>query len=197
MPTTDSNAAALAAFHFTAVLGEQRRTLHSRRLMLALSFAIEEIAASIPDTVLIAAFQCLSLAGLQSRRYARLTPHLAHTYILGLPDAELPAFPRTTIVPLEPTWPLLHEWVVLASGPACCVGLFAQDGDASQPAARSRQFQGFWSTDPKIIDRAEEGFFTASGLPHTLPQRDSRALRDANQRIQQAIAARLRKINAG
>ena len=191
-----SGAPALASFSFGATLGAQRLTLHSRQIMLALSYAIEDIAASVHDTTLIAAFQRLAFVRPQLKRYAALTPQLAHTYILGLPDAALPELPRTTVLPLEETWPTLHEWVVLATGPACCVGLFAQDGDADQPARRSRHYQGCWTTDATVVDTAAQAFLTAIGQPYQAQARDPRALQETTRRVQQAIAARLRSVNA-
>jgi DICT domain-containing protein len=191
-----TGAPTLAAFSFTAALGAQRMTLHSRQIMLALSYAIEDIAASVQDTTLIAAFQRLSFVRPQLARYTALTPQLAHTYILGLPDAALPALPHTTMLPLEETWPMLHQWVVLATGPACCVGLFAQDADADQPAQRSRHYQGCWTTDATLVDAAEESFLKAIGQPYRPQQRDARALQEATRRVQQAIATRLRSVNA-
>jgi DICT domain-containing protein len=183
---------ALAAFSFSAALGTQRRVLHSRQIMLALSYAIEEIVASVPDTTLIVAFQRLSFVRPQLKRYAALTPHLAHTYILGLPDIVLPELPHTTVIPLAETWPVLHEWVVLATGPACRAGLFAQDPDATQPAQRSRHFQGFWTADADIVDAAVAAFWNAMGQPRPPQPRDGPALRDTTRRVQQAIVTRLR-----
>jgi DICT domain-containing protein len=191
-----SDTPALAAFSFTAALTTQRRVLHSRQVMLALSYAIEEIAADVPDTTLIVAFQRLSFVRPQLKRYVTLTPQLAHTYILGLPDTVLPALPRTTVIPLEATWPMLREWVVLAIGPACCVGLFAQDIDADQPAQRSRHFQGCWTTDVTVVDAAEAAFSTALGQPCLSQQRDQRALQRTTRRVQQTIATRLRSASA-
>jgi len=185
---------AIAGFGFAQFVDERRRTIHSRRLMLALSRVIEDAAASAPGTTLIAAFQRFAFAIPQAPRYARLTPHLAETYLLGLADAQLPGWPNTTLVPIEPSWPLLHEWVVLAIGPACCVGLFAQDPAARQPAERTQQFTGCWTTDPEVLDAAWDGFFRALGQPRAAVQRDSRAVRVTNQRLQQQLRAQVRAV---
>ena len=182
----------VAKFSFAANLSSLRRTLHSRKLMLALSFGIEDIAASVPGTTLIVAFQRLSLARPQMGRYALLTPKLVHTYIVGVPDVTLPELPNTTIVPIEPTWPLMHEWVVLANGPACSAGLFAYDHEISQPNEVSRRFQGAWTTDALITDTVQNLFLRAIGQPLVSRRRDQAALRQTTQRVQQVLTQRLR-----
>jgi DICT domain-containing protein len=147
----------LAAFSFATLIDERQRTLHSRKLMLALSYVIEDIAGETPSTTLIAAFQRYQLVRPQLARYTRLTPLLRQSYLIGIPDAELPALPNTELIPIQAGWPLLHEWVVLAIGPACSVGLVARDLEAAQPAQQARQFRG--------AGRPTRRWSTASHLP--------------------------------
>lgn len=189
-----STTSAIAGFSFSTYVDERRRTIHSRRLMLALSRVIEDTAATLPGTTVIAAFQRFSFVAPQVARYTRLTPHLAGAYLLGMPDAQPPSWPNATLVPLDPSWPLIHEWVVIAIGPACCVGLFAQDPAASQPAQRTRQFTGCWTTDGEVLDAAWDGFFRALGQPRAPVQRDSRAVLATSQRLQQQLRAQVRAV---
>jgi len=183
---------ALTRFSFATHIDPRHCTLHSRRLMLSLSHVIEDVAASVSGTLLIAAFQRLSLVRPQLPRYERLVPDLTHTYLLGLPDLELPAFPQTTIIPIESSWPLMHEWVVLASGVNCCAGLFARDSDQAQPDRRTQQFQGLWTTDPLIVDTAIQAFHTALGWPVPSIEHDAHALYQTTRRLQHELASRVR-----
>ncbi len=49
---------------------------------------------------------------------------------------------------------------------------------------------------PRAVDAAEESFLTAIGQPYRAQKRDPRALQETTRRVQQAIAARLRSVNA-
>jgi DICT domain-containing protein len=182
----------LAAFSFATLIDERQRTLHSRKLMLALSYVIEDIAGETPSTTLIAAFQRYQLVRPQLARYTRLTPQLRQSYLIGIPDAEIPALPNTELIPIQAGWPLLHEWVVLAIGPACSVGLVARDLEAAQPAQQARQFQGSWTTDPALVDSITSAFFTAIGRPPPAFTRDARATSRTTQRVRQVMQERTR-----
>lgn len=128
---------AFASVRLTDAYSLDRLRLRSRQVMLRLSHAVEDVAATTSETVLIAAFQRFSLIQPQLARYQYLTQRFAHTYLIGLPDTPTPNLSNATFIPIEPTWPLLHEWVVLATGPACCAALFARDPEAQQPQIES------------------------------------------------------------
>lgn len=185
---------ALGQFSFDALIDKRQRTIHSRRLMLALSYVIEDTAGSTPSTTLIASFQRYSLARPQLERYAQLTEQLNHTYVIGVPDTELPALPRTTLLPIGQDASLMHEWVVLAMGPACCVGLIARDLMAQQPTQRSHQFQGSWTTDPALLNMVWEAFFKALGRPQPPVAYDTRAVDQTTKRARQLLQERMRSI---
>lgn len=153
----------LATLSFTASLGSHHLSLHSRGMMLKLSYLIEDYAASETDTLLIAAFQRFSLFRHQLARYRRLAPHCRHVYVLGMPDEELPEVANVTFIAIDATWPLMHEWVVIANGPTCHIALCAYDHQRLQPARRPEHFQALWTTSVPLIDRAVTSFFSAIG----------------------------------
>jgi DICT domain-containing protein len=179
----------LATLSLTGGLAAAQLRLHSRRMMIALSHAIEEhAAASGPETVLVAAFQRLSLLRPEAERYARLAPRLAQVIALGFPDVTPEPIPGVTVLPLEPAWPLVQEWCVIASGPACCAALLSRDAEGFRPDRRSRQFRGRWTTEPAEVDLALRQLFAAIGQPHPSLQRDRRASLQTANAIRAALA---------
>jgi DICT domain-containing protein len=156
-------------------------------MMIALSYAIEEhAAASGPHTVLVATFQRLSLFRPQASRYARLAPQLAQAFALGVPDAPAASTRGVTLLPLEASWPLVQEWVVIASGRSCCAALFSRDAEGFRPGQRSQRFAGRWTTNPDEVVGALQRFYAAIGqappaeLPsHQAGQRSATAIRRA------------------
>jgi hypothetical protein len=175
----------------TGALSSRKMRLHSRGMMLVLSHLIEDAAAEVEDTILIATFQRFSFMLPQIERYQRFAPRLAHTYVVGLPDVQLPSIPNVTYLPFNSTSPLIHEWVVIGIGPQCCVGLFARDREISQPARRSRTFEGQWTTNQDIIESSYKTLFRALGDNPPPIHRDELATLAHNKGLQQRIGTRL------
>jgi DICT domain-containing protein len=195
MTKTPSNAGSpvISALSFTNHLPAEKLRLHSRKTMVALSHLIEEHAAAAgPQTLLIAAFQRLTLFQAELSRYQGFAAQLASVYVIGVPDTAPPAPPNLAVTPIEASWPLAQEWVVIASGPACCVGLFARDAEGFRPDQRSKAFHGLWTTAPELVDMRVSALHDALGLPRRSFERDIRATLRNTQAIQRALAARLR-----
>lgn len=173
-------------------LDSKRFRLHSRRTMIALSHVIEEQAvAGGAQTVLIAAFQRLSLYAVEAPRYRMIAPHFAQIYVFGVPDVEVPDVPNVRIVPLEPSWPLVQEWSVIASGPRVAVGLLARDVEGFDPGRRSRSFEGQFTTDAALLDAAVASLCAALTLPAPAFERDHQATFQNTKLVQRELAARL------
>lgn len=182
----------LERLSFVDDLDRNKFRLHSRRTMVALSHVIEEhAAAGGPETVLIAAFQRLSLFAKEAPRYRRLAPQLSHVYVLGVPDLPVEQQPNVTFVPLDCDWPLVQEWSVIASGPRLSVGLFARDVEGFRPEIRSRSFEGWFSTDVAVVDAAVARLRGALALPPSSFVRDSRATFRNTLAVKRALAERL------
>jgi DICT domain-containing protein len=173
-------------------LDRKRFRLHSRRTMVALSHVIEDQAAAAGGpTVLVAAFQRLSLYAVEAARYRPLAPRFARVYVLGVPDMAVPELPNVQIVPLEPNWPLVQEWSVLASGPRVAVGLLARDVEGFRIDHRSRSFEGLFTTDAALVDAAVASLCAALGLPAPAFERDHQATFQSTKLVQRELAARV------
>ena len=185
---------ALDRFSFASFVEEQRKTLHSRSMMLALSFLIEDYAAQSPGTHLIAAFQRFSNYRRQIRRYRNIAPRLAQAFVLGFPDETPPELPNVTPVALEAEWPLVHEWIVIAWGPTCAAALVAYDEEQCAPHRVSRRFQAIWTTSVAQIEPMVTAFYRAVGQPAPVFTRDLPAMQRTTVAMQKELTARLRAI---
>lgn len=175
-----------------AGLDRKKFRLHSRRTMVALSHVIEEqAAAGGAQTLLFATFQRLSLYAVEAPRYRAIAPHFAQVYVFGVADVAVPDVPNVRVVPLEPGWPLVQEWSVLASGPRVAVGLLARDVEGFDLARRSRSFEGLFTTDAALIDAAAAGLCLALGQPAPAFERDHQATFQSTKLVQRELAARL------
>ncbi|MEO7913636.1 MAG: DICT sensory domain-containing protein [Roseiflexaceae bacterium] len=177
---------------FVDSLDKNKFRLQSRQTMIALSHVIEEHAATGgPDTVLIAAFQRLSLFAVEASRYRLLAPQFAQVYVIGVPDVPFVDMPNVTAVPLDSAWPLVQEWSVIASGPRISVALFARDLEGFRHETRSRSFEGLFTTEVAVVDAAVARLRDALALPARSFERDRQATFRNQMLIKQALATRL------
>jgi len=185
-------AAPIDRFSFVDGIDRKLFRLRSRRTMIELSHVIEEQATvGGAETVLIAAFQRLSLYAVEAERYRQFAPQFAQMYVLGVPDVVVPEAPNITIMLLDRDWPLVQEWSVIACGPQVAVGLLAVDAEGFRPDKRSRSFEGLFTTDSALIDAAVARFHTALDLPWRATQRDHRATSRNTETVRRALAARI------
>lgn len=195
--TDDMSAVTLANLSFTDSLDNYHLSLHSRSMMLNLSYLIEDYATSETDTLLIAAFQRFSFYRHQLVRYRRLAPRCRHVYVLGMPDEKPPEVANVTYIPIEATWPLMHEWAVIANGPTCCIALCARDHQQLQPARRAEHFQALWTTSVPLIDHAVTSFFIAIGQSPPVIDRDPQVLNQAIAAPRLPVGVRRRRARYG
>lgn len=181
----------LTTLSLTADLSPAQLRLHSRRMMIALSHAIEEqAAASGPATVLIATFQRLSLLRPETARYTRLAQRVGRVLAFGVPDIPLDPIPGVDVLPIEGGWPLVQEWCVIASGPTCCAALLSRDAEGFRLDRRSRQFAGRWTTTPAEVDGLIQRVYGALGQTPPSVQHDNRASLQSAEAIRKAIHRR-------
>ncbi len=185
---------ALTTFSFAALLPDQPRILRSRSVMLALSYLIEDTAAASPNTSLIATFQRFSHYHRQLHRYRRLAPRLAQAFVLGFPDVPPAPLPGVTPIALAANWPLVHEWVVIALGPACAVALVACDEERRAPHGVSRSFHAVWTTNERLVERMAAAFFAAIGQPAPVVTAEPTARQQTALALQRELPQRLRAI---
>jgi len=185
---------ALDRFSFASFVEEQRKTLHSRSMMLALSFLIEDYAAQSPGTHLIVAFQRFSNYRRQIRRYRNIVPRLVQAFVMGFPDETPPELPNVTLVALEADWPLVHEWIVIAWGPMCAAALVAHDEEQCAPHRVSRRFQAVWTTSVAQIEPMVTAFYRAIEQPAPVFALNLPAMQRTTVAMQKELTARLRTI---
>lgn len=196
--TPPRGAPGLAELSFVEAAGSPGRALHSRSVMIALSHLIEDHAAAAGEgTILIATFQALSRFRRQLARYVAIAPRLGGAYVVGVPDVAVAAAAGVTVVPIEPGWPLVNEWVVLASGPSFCGGLIARDDSGYTPGRPSHQFLGRWTTEPSVVDTCIAAFFRAYGLDIPRITHDSRAILDSSRELLAELQQRLKRRGPG
>lgn len=182
---------ALQGLSLSAAIPADQLRLHSRSMMLAISYAIEDLAGvSGPQTVLVATFQRLSLFRPQIERYARLAPQIARVFVIGVPDVAPPPIPNLTVLPIESGWPLTQEWAVIASGPGCCAALITRDAEGFRPDQRSRRFAGRWSADRREVAAALARFYAALGQAPSGAPPDERASLRSSAAIRTALTRR-------
>lgn len=184
----------LNTFSFVSFFKDHKKTLHSRSMMLALSFLIEDYAAASPESLLIATFQRFSNYRKQRHRYLRLAPQMQQVFVLGFPDETPTDIPNVTTIALEATWPLVHEWVVIAWGPTCTVALVAHDDERRAPYATSRRFQAIWTTSTPYINEMVAAFYRALGQPAPVVTHDMLAIQRTTIALQKELTVRLRAI---
>ncbi|ABU56562.1 DICT sensory domain-containing protein [Roseiflexus castenholzii] len=184
----------LSAFSFAAFFQDQKKTLHSRSMMLALSYLIEDYAAAAPETCLIATFQRFSHYRRQAHRYHRFAPQLSQAFVLGFPDEPPPDVPGVTTIALAAEWPLVHEWTVIAWGPTIAAALVAYDEDRCAPYRASRRFQAVWIVSFAQIEPMMTAFYHALGQSAPVVTRDALATQRTTVVMQKELTARLRAI---
>ncbi len=184
----------LETFSFAAFFQDEKKVLHSRSMMLALSYLIEDYAARSPETRLIATFQRFSHYHRQLQRYRQFAPQLSQVFVLGFPDKDPPDVPNVTPIALEAGWPLVHEWVVIAWGPTCAAALVASDDEQRAPFHKSRRFQAIWTISIAQIEPLVTAFYHAIGQPMPHIVYDTLATQRTTLAMQKELTTRLRAI---
>lgn len=131
------------------------RTL-PKRLMLALSHAIEEESLSRADRpLLFAAFQRERFYRQEQARWRELARTAELT--LAFADFEQLRTPRggPAEIPIAPDDPFAREWAIVCDAPGHAVCLAGWEPSSSTAAAESeRFFEAVWSVDPEVVREA-------------------------------------------
>lgn len=128
-------------------LADVAPTVLSHRAMLMLSWAMEdEITGRADQAVLIGAFQHERFWRASEPRWRNLATTTKTTIVL----ATLPRRrhrDRLWEVPIDPTTPIVREWVIVCDSPtysACLAGV-------ELPGPHSRLFECLWTTEPIVV----------------------------------------------
>lgn len=142
---------------FRSIAGqyEHLRDVNTVSMMNTISHHIEDqvINHRLP-VEFYAGFQRFSLFPDQMRRYQRLGAVCRRVYVFGVPDVRPPAIPGVEYISLDPTSPLAKEWFVLVDTPEFWTILATQEADGRDPITGGRRFDGIWTFDTQVVERA-------------------------------------------
>lgn len=96
-----------------------------------------------------------SLFHMHQGRIAQLVPFCQSVTVYGEADAEPPALPNVTFVPVPAGAPLSQEWFLVIDSPVFWGTLVAQAiAERANGAVRRYQFEGVLSPDERVVSRA-------------------------------------------
>lgn len=101
-----------------------------------------------------AGFERFSRFAQQASRYQELGAICRRVYVFGLPDATPPPIPGVQYVALDPASPLAREWFLVVDTPTFWTALLTQETDERDPLTGGRRFDGVWSYDAAVVERA-------------------------------------------
>jgi DICT domain-containing protein len=101
-----------------------------------------------------AGFQRFSRFPAQLARYGRLGATCRRVYVFGVPDVTPPAIPGIEYVPLDPNSPLAEEWFLVVDTPQFWTTLLTQELPGHDTAGGGRRYDGLWSYDAQVVERA-------------------------------------------
>ena len=114
-----------------------------------------------------AGFERFSYFPAQLRRYGRLGATSRRVYVFGVPDVRPPSIPGVEFIDISVSSPLAREWFLLVDTPDFWATLLTQEVDGQDAIRGGRQFDGIWSFDEQVADRASLLLSQEMGLPYT------------------------------
>ncbi|WP_121822330.1 DICT sensory domain-containing protein [Halostella salina] len=150
LPSNDGDLGVDAAAHADVLrhLRETTFTSYSIRRMVAASREIEDRAWRVGDGRLYAGFQYVSTLDGQSDVYRDLAERPLDVHVYATPDEDPPELTGVT-VHAEDDPEIERSWFVVFDGAGSddrkCALLAEERGD--------REFYGFWTYDPPVVDR--------------------------------------------
>ncbi|MEM8534514.1 MAG: DICT sensory domain-containing protein [Chloroflexota bacterium] len=142
---------------YRAVAGQYNdlRQVQTVPLMNTISHLIEDQVIEQGQPLdFYAGFQRFSHFPDQLRRYQRLGAVCRRVYVFGIPDVPPPTIPGIEFIRIAPTDPLANEWFLIVNTPTFWTTLLTQEVSGRDPITGGRRFDGVWSYDQEVIDRA-------------------------------------------
>jgi DICT domain-containing protein/nitrogen-specific signal transduction histidine kinase len=163
------------------LLPQIKAQIYFKASLTAISHAMEDLVLSgTEQPLVIANFQEERFYRQETRRYQRLAEATDHIYILAAPETDFASAPAPyATIGLDPTDELTQEWHLVIVGQNYSACLICREYAAPVNAIAldsARQFQGFWTFDPKISRQAALSLF----------QRIERYRPDLSSQIQEA-----------
>lgn len=142
---------------YRAVAGQYSdlRQVQTVPLMNTISHLIEDQVIEQGQPLdFYAGFQRFSYFPAQLRRYQRLGTVCRRVYVFGVPDVSPPTIPGVEFIRIAPTDQLANEWFLIVNTPSFWTTLLTQEVSGRDPITGGRRFDGVWSYDQDVIDRA-------------------------------------------
>jgi DICT domain-containing protein/GAF domain-containing protein len=142
---------------FRAIAGQYQdlRQLSTVSIMNTISHEIErQVIANGQPIDFFAGFQRFSNVPSQLRRYQELGAVCRRVYVFGVPDVQPPSIAGVEYIRLDPTSPLVREWFLVVNTPTFWTALLTQEVSGRDSISGGRRFDGVWSYDAGVIERA-------------------------------------------
>lgn len=145
----------ISLFRSLAGQYQDMREINTTSMMNTISHHIEDqvINHRLPVDF-FAGFQRFSLFPDQLDRYRRLGEVCRRVYVFGVADVRPQPIPGVEFIALDPTSPLADEWFVVVDTPLFWSVLSTQEVEGVDPITGRRRFDGLWSFDEIVADRA-------------------------------------------
>ncbi|MBC8163089.1 MAG: GAF domain-containing protein [Roseiflexaceae bacterium] len=142
---------------FRSIAGQynELRDVNTVAMMNAISHHIEDqIIEHRMPVDFYAGFQRFSCFPAQMRRYGQLGACSRRVYVFGIPDVKPPSIPGIEFIEISPSSPLAREWFLLVDTPDFWTTLLTQEVEGRDTVSGGRKFDGLWSYDAEVIERA-------------------------------------------
>jgi uncharacterized protein YigA (DUF484 family) len=141
------------------------RAVNTVSMMNTISHQIEEqVKLHRLPVDFYAGFQHFSRFPAQLRRYSQLGLVCRRVYVFGVPDVRPPLIQGVEFIELEPDSPLAQEWFLLVDTPDFWTLLSTQEKtNRRDMLSGGRAFEGLWSFDTQVAERASELLAQATG----------------------------------
>ena len=108
------------------------------------------------DAVVYAGFQKVSRAEAIWDRYLEIADNVEQIYLFGEKDKELESHPNIEFIYLPEKHPLIREWFLVIDRPLAksMMSAYDLDGFGVYENEKDRNFKGFKSTNPNIVEQA-------------------------------------------
>jgi len=158
----------ISLFRSVATQYQGLRTVNTVSMMNTISRLIEDqvINHAMPVNF-YAGFERFSNFPSQLRRYSSLGAVCRRAYVFGVQDVRPPSIPGVEFIDIPISSPLAREWFLLVDTPDFWATLLTQEADGQDAIRGGRRFDGIWSFDEHVVDRASLLLTQEMGLPYT------------------------------
>lgn len=145
----------MSIYRSIATQYQNLRVINTVPMMNTISHLIEQevIDKKLPIDF-YAGFQRFSRFPDQMRFYQKLGAVARRVYVFGVADVKPPSIPGVEFIELEAGSALAQEWFLLVDSPEFWTLLSTQETDGRDEVTGGRRYDGLWTFDTQVIDRA-------------------------------------------